>query len=153
MSFLLKFLIPFQTALRKPVESFIRLETADDERTLVAEDGSLVTFLRFDGSRQVSGETEYAHIVEASTIKIGSRFDRQGHAMQVFFTRDPERIEKHLRRMMRPSVLTAKSARKKVPRSVDWRAVSKATFVPVGKVSAKQHIRVFTPSSARRNII
>ncbi len=109
MSFLLKFLIPYQTAFRKSVESFVRLETADDERTLVAEDGSLLTFVRFDGSRQVIGEQEYAHIIEASTIKIGSRFDRQGHALQVFFKRDPERIEAHLRRMMRPSRLTAEA--------------------------------------------
>jgi intracellular multiplication protein IcmB len=110
MSYFLKIMVPFQTALRKSVESFVRLETADDDQTLVAEDGSLLTFVRFDGSRQIIGEKEYAHIVEASTIKIGSRFDRQGHAMQIFFMRDPERIEWHLRRMMRPSRQTAQSA-------------------------------------------
>ena len=71
MSYVLKLLMPFQVALRKSVESFIRLETADDERTLVAEDGSLLTFLRLDGSRQIIGEAEYKHIVEAATMKIG----------------------------------------------------------------------------------
>lgn len=109
MSYVLKLLMPFQVALRKSVESFIRLETADDERTLVAEDGSLLTFLRLDGSRQIIGEAEYKHIVEAATMKIGARFDRAGHAMQVYFARDPNRIEAQLERMMRPSRQTAKA--------------------------------------------
>jgi intracellular multiplication protein IcmB len=109
MSYVLKLLMPFQVALRKSVESFIRLETADDERTLVAEDGSLLTFLRIDGSRQIIGEEEYKHIVEAATMKIGARFDRAGHAMQVYFARDPNRIEAQLERMMRPSRQTARA--------------------------------------------
>ncbi len=109
MSYLLKLLMPFQVALRKSVESFIRLETADDERTLVAEDGSLVTFLRVDGSRQIIGEQEYKHIIESATLKIGTRFDRAGQAMQVFFIRDPARIESQLERMMRPSRNTARA--------------------------------------------
>lgn len=108
MAYIDKFLMPFQTAFRKSVEAFVRLETADDERTLVAEDGSLLTFVRVDGSRQIIGEEEYAHIVESSTIKVGTRFDRQGHALQVFFIRDPERIEAHLKRQQRPSRITAR---------------------------------------------
>ncbi len=110
MSYLLKTLVPFQRALRKSVEAFIRLETADDERTLVAEDGSLLTLVRVDGSRQMIGEKEYAQIIESATIKIGSRFDRPGHAMQVFFVRDPERMGYHLKRMIRPSRMTAQAS-------------------------------------------
>lgn len=110
MSYILKLMMPFQKALRKSVESFIRLETSDDERTLVAEDGSLLTLVRIDGSRQMIGEKEYAHIIESATIKIGSRFDRPGHAMQVFFVRDPERMAYHLKRMIRPSRMTAQAS-------------------------------------------
>lgn len=99
--------MPFQVALRQAVETFIRLETADDEMTLVAEDGSLLSFLRVDGSRQVIGDEEYQHIVEGATIKIGARFDRMGHAMQVYFVRDPERIRAHLEKLLRPSRIAA----------------------------------------------
>lgn len=106
MNWFLKFLIPFQTALKQSVETFIRLETADDENTLVAEDGSLITYLRIDGTRQVIGEAEFGHIVEGATIKIGSRFDRRGHGLQVYFVRDPERIRKHLERMIRASKIS-----------------------------------------------
>lgn len=95
--------------MRYSVESFIRLETADDDNTVVAEDGSLVSYVRVDGSRQVIGDTEYQHIINGATIKIGSRFDRQGHAMQVFFVRDPERVRRHLEALIKPSVISSRN--------------------------------------------
>ncbi len=109
MRFFDKFLMPFQTALRQSLETFIRLETADDEITLAASDGSLVTYIRIDGSRQIIGEEEYSFIVEGATIKIGARFDRQGHALQVYFSRDPNRIAAHLEDIMQPSRDTAEA--------------------------------------------
>ena len=109
MSFFLKLLMPFQTALRQSIESFIRLETADDETTLVAEDGSLVSYVRIEGSRQVIGDAEFDKIIEGATIKLGSRFDRQGHAMQVFFVRDPGRVRKHLESLIKPSRTSARN--------------------------------------------
>ena len=36
MSWFLKLLAPFQIALKQPLESFINLETSDDEVTMVA---------------------------------------------------------------------------------------------------------------------
>lgn len=109
MRFFSKLIAPFQTAFKSSLETFIRLETADDEITLAASDGSLVTYVRIDGSRQIIGEEEYNFLVEGSTIKIGSRFDRQGHAVQVYFVRDPNRITRYLEDLLRPSRLTAES--------------------------------------------
>jgi len=109
MSFIDKFLAPFVTGFKQPVESFIRLETSDDENTLVAADGSLISYLRIDGSRQIIGEEEYAHLVESSTIKLGARFDRPGHAMQIFFVRDPARARTATENMVRPSHNTAQN--------------------------------------------
>jgi intracellular multiplication protein IcmB len=98
-----KILAPFQKALRQSVSSFIQLETADDETTIVSTDGSLVTYVKIEGSRQIIGNEEFRKIVEGSTIKIGSRFDRQGHALQVYFARDPNRIREQLEELIRPS--------------------------------------------------
>lgn len=109
MAFLDKFLAPFVTGFKQPVESFIRLETADDENTLVAADGSLLSYLRIDGSRQIIGEEEYAHLVESSTVKLGARFDRPGHAMQIFFVRDPARARGAVENLVRPSHNAAKN--------------------------------------------
>ncbi len=109
MNWFLKSIAPFQTGLRQAIENFIRLETSDDEHTLVSSDGSLITYLRVDGSRQVIGDTEYQHIIEGATIKIGARFDRPGHAMQVFFVRDPERVRRHLEQLTYPSRVAARN--------------------------------------------
>ena len=107
MNFLDKLIAPFQKGFRQSISSFIQLETADNEDTLVAADGSLISYIKIEGSRQIIGDEEYKHIVESATIKMGSRFDRQGHALQVFFSRDPNRIKEQLETLMRPSRVTA----------------------------------------------
>jgi len=107
MNIFQKILYPFQNALLQPVSSFIRLETMDSEFTLAASDGSLVTYLKVDGSRQIIGEEEYNFLVDAATIKLGSKFDRPGHAMQIYFSRDPARIRSHLDVLNRPVFATA----------------------------------------------
>lgn len=109
MKFLDKILYPFQTALRQSVSSFVRLETVDNEFTLAASDGSLVTYLKIDGSRQIIGEEEYNFLVDAATIKLGAKFDRPGHAMQIYFSRDPNRIRPHLDSLNRPIFTTAEN--------------------------------------------
>lgn len=88
-------------AMRQPIESFIQLETADDDITLVAADGSLVTLIKMFGARQIIGDAEYAWIVDQATLKLGSRFDRPGYAMQVYFMRDPATVGKDLERVMK----------------------------------------------------
>lgn len=109
MNFLGKVLSPFQKALRQSVSSFVQLETADNETTLVSSDGSLVSYIKIEGSKQIIGEDEYRHIIKSATIKIGARFDRQGHALQVYFARDPNRVRKQLEDLVRPSRVSAQN--------------------------------------------
>ncbi|NBX66809.1 MAG: type IV secretion protein IcmB [Proteobacteria bacterium] len=109
MSLLDKFFVPFVNASRQAVESFVRLETADDENTLVSNDGSLISYLRVDGSRQIIGEEEYAHLIESSTVKLGARFDRPGHAMQIYFVRDPARARGAVENLVKPSHQAARN--------------------------------------------
>ena len=87
--------------LRQPIEAFIQLETADDNVTLVANDGSLISFIKLFGSRQIIGDTEYQWIIEQATLKLGARFDRPGYAMQVYFMRDPSTVAQDIERGMR----------------------------------------------------
>ena len=107
MRILDKIMSPFQVLFKKTLESYIRLETSDGETAIASSDGSLLTYVKIDGSRQLVGEEEYNYLIEGATIKIGARFDRPGHAMQVYFVRDPSRIKTHLRNLMRPSMQTA----------------------------------------------
>lgn len=102
-----KLLAPFQKALRQSVSSFIRLETKENDTTLVSTDGSLITYLKIEGSKQIIGDEEYQNIITSANVKIGARFDRIGHAMQVYFVRDPSRIRQTLTDQTRPSRITA----------------------------------------------
>lgn len=121
MGFWAKFAYPFQTALRGTMESFIRLETADDEYSLVAKDSSLVSVVRVDGCRQMIGEEEYQNLIKAGTLKLGSRFERQGHALQVFFVRDPDRIHTELTAKVKPVRQTADNTELEVQDLLDER--------------------------------
>lgn len=121
-SFLDRFFAPFSRLAKQSLESFIRLETADDDVTLVAEDGSLVTFLQVDGSRQIIGQQEYERIVEQGVIKLGSRFDRPGYALQVVFVRNPDRIGRELRNLMRYNKRAADAVGLDIKDLIDERA-------------------------------
>ncbi len=94
---------PFARLLKQPIESFIRLETADSEFVLAAQDGSLVSLIRVDGARQIIGDEEYRKILSDCVIKFGTRFDKAGHAMQIYFARNPERSYAELKKMIRPN--------------------------------------------------
>ncbi len=89
--------------LKQPMEAFIALETADDETTLVARDGSLVSFVKVDGAKCLVGEQEFKNIIEQAQLKIGSRLDRPGYALQFHFMRDPTRSRRELDTIMRPN--------------------------------------------------
>lgn len=108
-TFVQKLISPFQKAMRQSVSSFIQLETADNETTLVSADGSLVSYLRIGGSRQIIGEEEYQNIVQSMAVKIGTRFDNQGHALQIYFSRDPFSVRDELVTLVRPSHVSAKN--------------------------------------------
>ncbi len=100
---------PFVMMAKQPVESFVRLETADDETTMVATDGSLVSYIKIHGARQIIGEEEYKNILRSCVVKMGSRFDRPGHALQVYFMRSPERVSEEVRTILRPNHMAARN--------------------------------------------
>lgn len=70
-----------------PVYGYCRLETVDDD-VLVADDGSLVSLLRLEGSLKHVGVEEYGSIVSGLTEKFQSSFSKPGHLLQVVFEYD-----------------------------------------------------------------
>lgn len=129
MNFVNKLVLPFRKAFRQSISSFIRLETADNDVTMVASDGSLISYVKIEGSRQIIGDEEFNHIVEASTIKIGARFDRQGHAMQVFFMRDPSRVRQQLEKLVHPSRVSARNIKLDIQDVFDQRLAHLDRFI------------------------
>ena len=108
VNFIDRLLSPILAMFKQTMESFIRLETADDEFTLVGDDGSLVSYIKVEGARQIIGDEEYRGIVSQATIKLGARFDRPGHALQFYFSRDPDLAVKQIQSLMRPTRAAAK---------------------------------------------
>jgi len=96
-------------AVRQPMEAFIQLETADDDTTLVTGDGSLVSFVKLFGARQIIGDAEYQWIIEQATLKLGARFDRPGYAMQICFARDPSTVGHDIDRLMKGNRAAARA--------------------------------------------
>lgn len=122
MSIIDSLLKPFAKMLRVPLETFVRLETADDATTFAAKDGSLVTVVRVDGARQIIGDEEYQKILTDSVTKIGTRFDRPGHAMQVYFSRNPDRMKAEIKGMLRPCYTAARNIGLEIEDIFDERA-------------------------------
>lgn len=108
LSFLDETLAATLMAVHQPIEAFIRLETADDKTTLVADDGSLVSFIKLFGARQIIGDAEYQWIIDQATLKLGARFDRPGYAMQFYFMRDPQAAMQDIDRQMKSNRAAAR---------------------------------------------
>ncbi len=129
MGILNSILSPFVKVLRQPVESFIRLETSDDEMTFAASDGSLMSLIRIDGARQIIGDSEYRRILSDCVVKFGARFDRPGHAMQVYFVRNPERVGEEIRLLLRPNRESARNVGLEIDDIFDERARNLSRYV------------------------
>ncbi|ACS43356.1 hypothetical protein [Methylorubrum extorquens] len=87
---------------KKPLTAFSQLETSEGGHTIVAKDGSLATVLRIDGVRQILGDEELEHLIERLTVQLSPYFGRPGHALQVWFSRDPDLSGLVVQNLMRP---------------------------------------------------
>lgn len=88
--------------------SYCRLETCDDDTTLVADDGSLATLIKVSGMREICSAADIRRIYERIQDAVGQRFDGAGHALQAVMTRDPENAHAQVHNVMAPSRATAK---------------------------------------------
>ena len=95
-------------AFAGPVHSYCRLETVDNG-VLVADDGSLISLLRLEGSLKHVGVNEYETIVSGLTEKLQSTLSKPGHLMQVVFEYDPESSGTRVDELLQPSRLTAQN--------------------------------------------
>lgn len=76
---------------KKPMSSFSFLESGvSGENVLVGKDGSLATVIRIDGTRMILGPEEMESLVHGMTLKMSAYLGRPGHAIQVWFARDPD---------------------------------------------------------------
>ncbi|MCL2875780.1 MAG: type IV secretion protein DotO [Betaproteobacteria bacterium] len=74
--------------LKSDVTDFCDLETTNDKTTIVAQDGSLATVLRFNGVKSLLGRDEYENYVWRFSETLSAFFNVPGYQLQVVFTRD-----------------------------------------------------------------
>lgn len=93
---------------RGPVGAYCRLETVDRD-ALVADDGSLISVLRLEGSLKHVGVNEYNNIILTLTEKLQSSFSKPGHVIQCVFEFDPEQSRARVDELFEPSKITARN--------------------------------------------
>lgn len=87
------FLAWFSTGIKQTTEAYCSLETADSPTVLVAKDGSLVSMLKISGVTALVGEEEFARLHEGISASLQTAMSRPGHAVQTFFSYDPDENE------------------------------------------------------------
>lgn len=96
--------------LKGPLPAFNFIETTSG-KNLIAKDGSLATIVRVDGIKQVMGAEELNSLVDIMNIRMSSYFAKPGHALQVWFARDPDLSAHTLRTHMAPARSVARRLR------------------------------------------
>src|SRR3990167_8910976 len=97
----------FSTELKQTVESYCDLETADDEYTLVARDGSLLSVVRVFGVTKLIGQAEFDTIHHGLTQSLQTALKRPGHAVQVYFAYDRDVVQPEVEEILSPARATA----------------------------------------------
>jgi intracellular multiplication protein IcmB len=99
----------FASDARYSLGDYCDLETAEDEETLVARDGSLITLLEIRGVQTLTGSSTFVNqIVMPLKLALQSLFEGPAHQVQVWFEVDPDRTREELREVMQPAHETIK---------------------------------------------
>lgn len=97
------------SGLKQNLSDYVDLETGQDEFTLAAKDGSLLSILRIDGYKSLINVPSY---YEKISTPLSSGFDpflsKPGHMVQVVFSVDPTKSERVVREALNPSYVTIK---------------------------------------------
>ncbi|MFG6082201.1 hypothetical protein ACEUZ9_002844 [Paracoccus litorisediminis] len=86
--------------VKESMSDMIRVETMEDDRTLVLKDGTMMSMIQLSGSMRQPGEPEIADMVERLRIMLSAYFTHPGHAIEVNFMRDAAAAKRHLERMV-----------------------------------------------------
>lgn len=96
------------STLSQTASSYCHLETAYNKTTLVGRDGSLVSVLKLNGAQFLVGPSEFQQLFEGVNLSFLSALSHRGHAIQVVFNYDKDRVSHDLKEILRPAEETAK---------------------------------------------
>ncbi len=84
------------TFLRESVADMIRVETMEDDRTVVMKDGSMMSMIALEGALRVPDGEDLAGMVERLRIILSSYFATPGHMLEFNFSRDADGARRKL---------------------------------------------------------
>jgi len=93
---------------KRELSSFCLVETGFN-RYLLGSDGSIGTVLEIQGTAALGSNEDLVHFTEQSSETISTYMRGQGHAIQIFFMRDPSNSEKMLNNFLQPAYMSAKN--------------------------------------------
>jgi intracellular multiplication protein IcmB len=97
------------SGLKQNLADYVDLETGQDEYSLAAKDGSLVSILRIDGYKSlINVEAYFEKISTPLSSGLDPFFSKPGHMIQVVFSVDPTKSERIVREALNPSYVTIK---------------------------------------------
>lgn len=103
------FFIWINSMLKQNLADYSDLETAQDEYSLVAKDGSLLSIVRINGYKSlINNEAFYQKISEPFRSGIDPFMSKVGHSIQIWFSMDSTKSKKIVRDALNPSYETAK---------------------------------------------
>lgn len=103
-------LASFSGIIKQNLGDYVDLETADDEKTLVGTDGSLMSMIKVDGVRGLVGSANFESDIRVPlNSTLSSYLDKKDHALQMWFSIDNDRIQDELRNILGNAFETAKN--------------------------------------------
>lgn len=97
----------FSTELKQTAESYCDLETAENNTTLVARDGSLISVIRVFGVTRLIGTAEFESVHAGLTQSLQATLKRPGHIVQVYFSYDKSTVKSEIEDILSPAKATA----------------------------------------------
>ncbi|MDR2349789.1 MAG: hypothetical protein LBF41_04055, partial [Deltaproteobacteria bacterium] len=94
-------------SLKGPAGAFCGLAGSADERSLVADDGSLVSAVRVEGSLASISDERGIEIAETLAEKLGVLFEGPGHSLKAVFDHDPRGARESVAKNFAPALRAA----------------------------------------------
>lgn len=82
------FVLYLISILKTDVTDYCDLETIDGGQAIVAQDGSLATIVRFNGTKSVLGRDQFERLIQLLYGSLSVYLKSRGHQLQVVFRRD-----------------------------------------------------------------
>ena len=98
-----QFIAAFGNSTKNSLSNFSDLETAINNRTFAAKDGSLFTIIDVKGTEEIKSKEELYDVTNDLGDSLSTYFEDEGHALQFWFARDPEVSEQIIEDNIRPA--------------------------------------------------